>query len=73
MEEADRHRLGPGHSVEVDGLEADKGDIFSGDLLLDLLHVCNEPQILRYHDGDVPVICGKQFQISANTIDNCWF
>lgn len=38
MEEANRHCLGPGHPVEVSGLEADEGDVFSGNLLLDLLH-----------------------------------
>lgn len=38
MEEADRNRLGPGHPVEVSGLKADEGDVFSGDLTLDLLH-----------------------------------
>lgn len=71
MEEADRHSLGPGHPVEVDGLKANKGDIFSGDLLLDLLHGCNEPQIPRYLDCVVPVICGKNSsEISAKTIDN---
>lgn len=38
MKEADGNRLGPGHPVEVGGLEADEGDVFSGDLALDLLH-----------------------------------
>ena len=38
VEEADGNRLGPGHPVEVSGLEADEGDVFSADLALDLLH-----------------------------------
>lgn len=38
MEEADRHCLGPGHPVEVSGLKADKVDVLSRDLPLDLLH-----------------------------------
>lgn len=38
MEEADRHCLGPGHPVEVGGFKANEVDVFSGDLLFDLLH-----------------------------------
>lgn len=38
MEEADRHCLGSGHPMEVCGLKTDKVYVFSGDLLLDLLH-----------------------------------
>lgn len=38
MEEADGHRLGPGHPVQVGGLEADEGDVLSADVALDLLH-----------------------------------
>lgn len=38
MKEADRHRLGPGHPMKVSGLETDKVNVLSGDLLLDLLH-----------------------------------
>lgn len=62
MEEADRHCLGPGHPVEVGGLKADKVDVFSGDLLLDLLHVGNEPLISNTINS--VVICGTEYEIS---------
>lgn len=70
MEEANRHSLGPGHPVEICGLEADKVDVLSGDLLLDLLHGCNEPLVTGELDRVVPVICRKQFEISAKTFDS---
>ena len=72
MEEADRHCLGPGHPVEVGGLEADKVYVFSGDLLLDLLHGWSEPLIPKDLDSLVSVICGKEFEVSAKTLDNQW-
>lgn len=58
MEEADGYGLGPGHPVEVGGLEADKVDVFSGDLLLDLLHRCDEPLVPKDLDRLVSVIWG---------------
>lgn len=69
MEEADRYGLGPGHPMEVGGLEADKVDVFSGDLLLDLLHRWNEPLIPKDLNSLVSVIWGTEFEISANTLE----
>lgn len=58
VEEADGYGLGPGHPVEVGGLEADKVDVLSGDLLLDLLHRCDEPLVPKDLHRLVSVIWG---------------
>ena len=62
MEEADRHCLGPGHPMEVSSLEADEVDVFSGYLLLYLLHGWYEPLISRALNTLVIAICGKKFE-----------
>lgn len=61
MEEADWHSLGPGHPVEVGCLKADKVDVFSGNLLLDLLHGCHELLVPKDLHSLVSVICGRSY------------